>query len=309
LYEINPNDLIIIEAIINNKLNDDKKDKEDSLKNLYNIANENNLEALYKYTCLIQKEKNKEETEKRFQLLIYKKYYRSYIDNALYLNENKRYKEALEILKIARNNNAIPAGLLYYDIFLNNIDFSLLMIEAVNSSFSQKCELYNLIQILIDDILTESFYSFFEFIFFRKIITKHYNLEEQFNNYFLEYTKEIAQFLIKITYEPNFNKRKKIILKFFCNKSNNNNNNNESNSLDLKEKDYLNDYTLISAILNLIELNHNNFYLFSKKIILKMNKNYNKRKKTLKKYKIIEENEYYFIFGLISQFKNNNDNK
>ncbi len=168
MYEINPNDLIIIEAIINNKLNDDKKDKEDSLKNLYNIANENNLEALYKYTCLIQKEKNKEETEKRFQLLIYKKYYRSYIDNALYLNENKRYKEALEILKIARNNNAIPAGLLYYDIFLNNIDFSLLMIEAVNSSFSQKCELYNLIQILIDDILTESFYSFFEFIFFKK---------------------------------------------------------------------------------------------------------------------------------------------
>ena len=220
LYEINPNDLIIIEAVIDNKLNIDKKDKDNSLKKLIKIANENNLEALYKYTCLIKNGKNKEETEKRFKLLIDKKYYRSYIDYALYLNENKRYKEALEILKIARNNNVIPAGYLYYDIFLDNNDFSLLMNEAVNSSFSPKCELYNLIQILIDDILIESVYSFFEFIFFRKIITKHYNLEEQFNNYFLEYTKEIAHFLLKITYEPNFNKRKKIILKFFCREEN-----------------------------------------------------------------------------------------
>ena len=72
VYEINPNDLIIIEAVIDNKLNIDKKDKENSLKKLFNIANENNLEALYKYNCLIKNENNKEETEKRFKLLFNK---------------------------------------------------------------------------------------------------------------------------------------------------------------------------------------------------------------------------------------------
>ena len=85
------------------------------------------------------------------------------------------------------------------------------------------------------------------------------------------------------------------------------NNNDESNSLDLKEKGYLNEYSSMIDILNKIELNHNNFYLNSKKILLKMIKHCNKRKKTLKKYKIIEENKYYFTFGLISQLKENSE--
>ena len=219
LYDINPKDLIIIEAVVNHLLNDNinENEKKNSLQKLINISNEGNLEALYKLTCLTQ-DKNKEEieTEKMFKLLIDKGYNRSYIDYALYLNKKKRYKEALEVLKIARKNKVIPAGFMYYDILLEEIDFSLLMNEAINSSFSKECELYNLIEILIDDILTESVYSYFEFIFFRKIIIKHYNLEEQFNKHFSDYTKELAYFLIKITSETNLNKRKKIILKYFC---------------------------------------------------------------------------------------------
>ena len=73
------------------------------------------------------------------------------------------------------------------------------------------------------------------------------------------------------------------------------------------EKEYIDLCTSMTDMVNQIETNHNNFYLYSKKIILKMNKNYNKRKKALKKYKIIEENKYSFTFGLISHFKNNNE--
>ena len=215
IYDINQKDLIIIEAVIYNELTTDLSKIQNSTQKLISIANEDNLEALYKLTC-IQKKKNKEETEKRFNLLYNKNYYRSYIDYAIYLNENKRYKEALEILKKARKNNVFPAGFIYYDILLDEMEFSLLKDEAVKSSLSKECELYNLIEILIDDILTESIYSFFEFLFFRKIIVKHFNLEEYFNKYFFDYTKEIANFLMKITDEEDITKKKKIIQKYFC---------------------------------------------------------------------------------------------
>lgn len=217
IYDINPKDLIIIESVIDNALNYNKTDKEKSLKKLSEIANTDNLEALYKFTCLMKDKNNKkEEVEKMFKILIDKKYYRSYIDYALYLNKNKRYKEALDILLIAINNNIIPAGIIYFDIFLEETDFFELMNEAVNSSLSKECKLYLLLEILIDDIITESVYSYFEFIFFRKIIVKHYNLENEFSKHFFDYMKEIVIFLLRITEEKDNNKKFKNILKYFC---------------------------------------------------------------------------------------------
>lgn len=213
-YDINPKDLIIISAIINLDLSASKQEIRTALEKLKNLAfDEENLEALYKLTC-ISKKNNKEEIEKNFKILFDKAYFRSYVDYALFLNENKRYKEALEVLKIARKHGIISAGYIYYDIYLDDNDFSLIMNEAQNSSFSKECELYNLINILIDDILTESIYSFFEFIYFRKLCVK-YNLEENFNYHFFDYTKEIADFLIKITNETNINNKKKIIYNYF----------------------------------------------------------------------------------------------
>ena len=74
-------------------------------------------------------------------------------------------------------------------------------------------------------------------------------------------------------------------------------------SIESKEKDYKNGQNSLINLLNQIETIHNNYYLNSKKILIKMNKNYNKRKKKLKKYKIIEENKYFFTFGLSSKLK------
>jgi len=51
-----------------------------------------------------------------------------------------------------------------YIIILNTTNFSSLIIEASNSNFKSS-ELYNLFEILIDYILTENAYGFYEFIF------------------------------------------------------------------------------------------------------------------------------------------------
>ena len=214
LYDINPDDLIIIESVIDYKF---QQDSENGIKNLKNLANKNNLEALYKLTCFT-KDDNDEETEKRFNFLFNKEYYRSYIDYALYLNKKNNYKKALEILKIAINKGMVSAGFLYYDIFLENVDFSLFINEAINSPFSKDNELFNLFQILIDDILTENVYSFYEFIFLRKILVKHYGFEVKFNSNFLDYLKEIVNFLMKIAGETIYiREKKKIIKNYFCN--------------------------------------------------------------------------------------------
>ena len=212
LYDINQNDLIIIESVFDYKLN---IDKEKAIKNLTNLANKENLEALYKLTCF-NKDQNEEETEKRFKFLFNKEYYRSYIDYALYLNSKNRYNEALEVLILAKNKGMISAGILYFNIFLENNDFSLLIKEAINSSFSKESNIFRLFNILIDDILIESVYSFFEFIFLRKIIVKHYNLEQKFNYYFYNFTKEIVTFIIKLVGESNIENNKKMVNRYFC---------------------------------------------------------------------------------------------
>ena len=212
IYNINQEDLILIEIIIEYFINKDDEFEIKTLKNLKDLSS-NNLEALYKLTCLEEKIDEKEK-ENRFKLLYSKNYYRSYIDYALYLNSREKYKESLEALKIAKENGIIPAGYLYYEIYLDSNDFSLLMKEAT-TSFSKECELFKLFEYLIDDILTESVYSFFEYIYFRKICVKRYKLEKEFNQYFDYFTKEMMEFLIKMTQDTNINKKEELVKKYF----------------------------------------------------------------------------------------------
>ena len=117
-------------------------------------------------------------------------------------------------MKLARENGDIFAGNVYYGIILNSTDFSSIINEASNSKFKSS-ELCNLFEILIDDILIENAYGFFEFIFLRKICIKHYNLEKEINECFLDYTKEFSNFLIKIVGETDINSKKKLFHKYF----------------------------------------------------------------------------------------------
>ena len=212
IYNINQQDLIIIESIIDYLKSKNKEIKKKAINNLKDLSSDN-LEALYKLTS-IEENINEEETENRYKLLYTKNYYRSYIDYALYLNSKEKYKESLEILKTAKENGIIQAGYLYYEIYLNSNDFSLLMEKATTSIFKE-CELYKLFEFLIDDILTESIYSFFEYIFFRKICIKRYKLEKEFNQYFDYFTKEMMEFLIKMTEETSIYKKEEKVKKYF----------------------------------------------------------------------------------------------
>ena len=91
----------------------------------------------------------------------------------------------------------------------------------------------------------------------------YYLLSQNINKSLKSYHKLIMQ---------NIGKMNKILL--------NNNapySDNESISNELKEK--INENNTFITILSQIELSHNNFYLNTKKLLLKINKHYNKRKK------------------------------
>ena len=213
LYKINKSDIDLINSIINILIIlSDEFEINEELFNLYDLISENNIEAHYKYVCL-NKSLTDEYKEEEFKKLYEKKYYRSYIDYALFLNTKNRPKEALELLIEAKQNGIISAGLLYFDIFFDNCDFNSLMKNAEN--FSPKCELYNLFILLIDDINIDSIYSFYEYLYLLKICFKHYNLEYMLNIYFYDYTKEIVEFLINMTKETNNEEGKKLIKKYY----------------------------------------------------------------------------------------------
>ena len=135
----------------------------------------------------------------------------------------------------------------------------------------------------------------------------YYSISQNLNNLIKSYHKSLMQ---------NIGKMNKSLLNEINDKNANDNDNkmkeidnkNLSSSI-LRESNEKNEpkiYDSLITILNKIESIHNNYYLNSKRILLKMNKNYNKRKKKLKKYKIIEKDKYSFTFGLISKMNNEN---
>ena len=218
-YNIKKSDVEFIEIIINIKIiYEDEMDIYLEITKLSDLINnkENKdiLEYEYKY-AYVNKLLIDEEKEAIFKKLYDLKYYKSYIDYSLFLYSKNRNIEALKILSEARNNGILSAGFLYFDIYLDTYNnFDELMIKAKNE-FNKSCELYNLIQILIDDINIESIYSFYEFIFLRKICFKHYNLGNLINIYFYDYTKDIIDFLINITKEKDISNGKLLIQKYF----------------------------------------------------------------------------------------------
>ena len=80
------------------------------------------LQAIYQIALMLN---DKTSIEGMFKLCEKSKYYRAYCDYALFLfKEMNNTQKALEILKEAIQNGIIRANYLYYDIFLNSVDFS-----------------------------------------------------------------------------------------------------------------------------------------------------------------------------------------
>ena len=138
----------------------------------------------------------------------------------------------------------------------------------------------------------------------------YYSILQNLNNVIKNYHKLLMQ---------NIGKMNKILLNKIKNSNNNdcensseNDNEDDSNSSSSNEskgKDFMNISNSLIEILNQVVLIHDNFYLNSKKLLLKIKKYYNKRKKKFTKYKIIEKDKYSFIFGIASGLKKNNENE
>lgn len=190
LYNLNMSDLVLVHAVIKIIFTLDDDDKRKSRSQLINLSKQNNFEATYKLICFIEDKKE----EKNFFAILYKNnYYRSFVDYALYLNEKNRKSDALNILKIAIKNGYYSNILHYFDLFFEINDF-----DDIMKSPQEKNDFLFIIGCIIDFIIADGVYSFFEYIYIRHVCIKNFNFQNEFK-YFEEYTKEIVDYLIKIT--------------------------------------------------------------------------------------------------------------
>ena len=189
-YKINKDDLMLIKAIILLTSNDNN-DKTQALDALKYLIDNNNLEAKYKMGLYHLKEKKYAESEKIFEELVEANYYRCFCDYSIYLfKEKKDSQKALEYLEKASKNGILRANYLYYDIYLSQVNFDKI---EVNKEFMDN--LLIVFDKLINDIATDGLYSYFEFIYLRKICIKHWNLKDFIKNNFDVYTKEFVNIL------------------------------------------------------------------------------------------------------------------
>ena len=201
--QLNLKDILVIESVFNFKFGNEVQNMKNAIQQLINLlpSNPNNintqldLEIFYKIACYLQEINDLGNAEKYFNYLINSKYYRAFPDFALFLYEKQdQPQKALVILRLAFENGNYCANNIYYNIFLNTFNFSKISKDVE----SIKNFMIIIINLLINNCVLDEVYSFFEFFYFRKILIKKYDFKSIFDEYD-DYTKEFAQFLIKIT--------------------------------------------------------------------------------------------------------------
>ena len=192
-YKIKKYYLLLIESSMIYAFNNNISKKAKAIKTLNELYVYNQLEVFYKIGTIISKDGN--EADIFFEALERKKYYRSFCDYAIYLfTEKKNYKKALELLKIASENGVLKANYLYFDIFLNNIDFTKI---EINKEFIDNLIL--IFNMLINDIVTDGAFSLFEYFYLRKICIKHWNLKELVDSKFKSFTTDFVSMIMNNT--------------------------------------------------------------------------------------------------------------
>ena len=186
-YGINPDDTFLIDAFITGVI---KTEKNMAMIILQPLIIKGSLQAIYQIALMLN---DKTSIEGMFKLCEKSKYYRAYCDYALFLfKEMNNTQKALEILKEAIQNGIIRANYLYYDIFLNSVDFS-----KIKDNENFKNELLDLFNILINSICLDDAFCFFEFFYLRKICIKHFNLKDFVDKNFSEYLQSFINILIQ----------------------------------------------------------------------------------------------------------------
>ncbi len=96
----------------------------------------------------------------------------AYFDYGLFLYYDNKFTDALQILKDGVELGNSRCNFVYYDLFLNFLDFEKNYLKLIDLS-----------EILVQDILLGNVFSVFEFFFLRKILIKFYKVPiEKLNN-------------------------------------------------------------------------------------------------------------------------------
>ena len=186
-YEINIDDTYLINAFVTGVF---KNEKNVAKLLLEPLIMKGNLQAFYQLTLILT---DKTYIEKMFNLLEKSKFYRAYCDYALFLfKEMNNSQKALQILKEAIENGIVRANYLYYDMYLNSVDFS-----KIKDNENFKKELFDLFNILINSICLDDAFCFFEFFYLRKICNKHFNFKDFVDKNFSEYLQSFINILIQ----------------------------------------------------------------------------------------------------------------
>ena len=191
IYNLKLDDLTLIQSVIKYIITEEEDEKVKSKRHLINLSLKNNIEATYK---LVSLNEDNLKNIKQMEFLYENKYYRSYLDYALYLNNNGDKIKAMNVLKTAIKQGYYYFSLHYFDIFFEVNDF-----EDIMKSSKNKNEFLFIIGCMIDNLIADGIYSFFEFIYISHVCTKHFNFQKELKEFFFEYTKEMVNFLIKIT--------------------------------------------------------------------------------------------------------------
>ena len=194
------NQILFIKSVISYYfcLNEDE-DKAISLSLLTFLNNsyEDN-ETIYKLACF---EKDKNDSIKLYEKLYQKKYYRAYDEYALLLiNEYKEIEKAIVILKEGINNGNSDCYITYYDLSLYDI---FLKGYEINEKIGNK--LIDLLEILLNIIISGNILAIYEFIILRMYIIKHFGLEKEINKKYKQITQDLINSLIYLINEKNVN--------------------------------------------------------------------------------------------------------
>ena len=197
-------DILVIESVFNFKFGNEIQNMKNAIQQLINlipserfdkVTDPLELEIYYKIACYLLEVNEVDMAEKYFNYLINSKYYRAYPDFALFLYEKKNEpQKALVILRIAFEEGLTSGNILYYNIFLNSFNFA--KINKDNETIKNFIKI--LLNLLVNNLVLEDVYSFFEFFFFRKILIKRYNFKSILDEY-NDYIKEFTHFIIQLT--------------------------------------------------------------------------------------------------------------
>lgn len=206
-YQIPSEDLQIIQDIVCIKFFK-KEFHFNSLINLNKLVILQNLEAIYKMGVLFMDSKQAEES---FLICENKKYYRSYADYGIFvLNKLQDSKRAIKIFKEGYQNGNIQCYFLYFDAYCNEYYNEILKKNPNNIE-----DIFELFDVLLNDLVTGNIFSIFEFFFFRKLCIKHFDIGEIIDKKFKEYAYEIVDLVknlieknkpIEKTFNPSFGK-------------------------------------------------------------------------------------------------------